>query len=57
MAPRRSFPVGGVEVGEGAPLLVIAGPCVLEDPDEMLRTAERLAASWRGLGWNSKFRL
>jgi 2-dehydro-3-deoxyphosphooctonate aldolase (KDO 8-P synthase) len=29
---------------------VIAGPCVLEDPDEMLRTAESLAATCRSLG-------
>jgi 2-dehydro-3-deoxyphosphooctonate aldolase (KDO 8-P synthase) len=32
------------KLGRGLPLYVIAGPCVLEDPDEMLRTAETLAA-------------
>ncbi|MGD9546984.1 MAG: 3-deoxy-8-phosphooctulonate synthase [Candidatus Krumholzibacteriia bacterium] len=37
-------------IGHGEPLYVIAGPCVLEDPDEMLAVAERLAAACRGLG-------
>jgi len=35
--------VGAHEVGAGRPLYVIAGPCVLEDPDEMLETAVALA--------------
>lgn len=35
--------------GKGERLAIIAGPCVLEDPDEMLRTAERLAAVCRKL--------
>lgn len=30
-------------IGAGQPLYVIAGPCVLEDPDEMLDVAETLA--------------
>jgi 2-dehydro-3-deoxyphosphooctonate aldolase (KDO 8-P synthase) len=38
------------EIGRGRPLYVIAGPCVLEDPDEMLRTAERLTALCADLG-------
>ncbi|HOX26682.1 MAG TPA: 3-deoxy-8-phosphooctulonate synthase [Candidatus Krumholzibacteria bacterium] len=42
--------IGGQEVGRGRPLYVIAGPCVLEDPDEMLLVAERLAAACRTLG-------
>ncbi len=37
-------------VGRGQPLYVIAGPCVLEDPDEMLRTAEQLARACSDLG-------
>ncbi len=37
-------------VGSGLPLYIIAGPCVLEDPDEMLRVAEHLAARCRRLG-------
>ncbi|MCB1151231.1 3-deoxy-8-phosphooctulonate synthase, partial [bacterium] len=35
--------IRGAEVGPGRPLYLIAGPCVLEDPDEMLRVAEHLA--------------
>lgn len=35
--------VGDHLVGPGQRLLVMAGPCVLEDPDEMLETATRLA--------------
>jgi 2-dehydro-3-deoxyphosphooctonate aldolase (KDO 8-P synthase) len=42
--------IGDVEVGRGRPLLVIAGPCVLEDPQEMLQTARQLAATCRRLG-------
>jgi 2-dehydro-3-deoxyphosphooctonate aldolase (KDO 8-P synthase) len=42
--------IGGSRVGRGEPLFVIAGPCVLEDPDEMLRTAETLAATCAELG-------
>ncbi len=41
--------IEGVEVGRGRPLYVIAGPCVLEDPDEMLQVAEHLAAVCRRL--------
>ncbi|MDK9699705.1 MAG: 3-deoxy-8-phosphooctulonate synthase [bacterium] len=33
-----------VQVGHGAPLLLIAGPCVLESRDFTMRWAERLAA-------------
>lgn len=35
--------IGEHEVGPGRPLYVISGPCVLEDPDEMLATADELA--------------
>ncbi len=37
-------------IGAGEPLYVIAGPCVLEDPDEMLRLAGGLAATCSRLG-------
>lgn len=40
--PRRAVRVGGHQTGPGRPLLIIAGPCVLEDPDEMLHVAETL---------------
>jgi 2-dehydro-3-deoxyphosphooctonate aldolase (KDO 8-P synthase) len=36
--------IGDFTVGRGHPLLLIAGPCVIEDPDETLQTARTLAA-------------
>ncbi|MBD3221354.1 3-deoxy-8-phosphooctulonate synthase [bacterium] len=42
--------IEGFVAGKGRPLAIIAGPCVLEDPDEMLRTAERLARVCGDLG-------
>ena len=44
------FEIAGRPVGRGHPLYVIAGPCVLEDPDEMLETATALAAVCEQLG-------
>ncbi|MHB8420193.1 MAG: 3-deoxy-8-phosphooctulonate synthase [Myxococcales bacterium] len=38
--PRIRF--GGYEVGEGCPLLLIAGPCVVTTPEEVLRNARRV---------------
>ena len=38
----EAMDINGVSVGRGRPLYIIAGPCVLEDPDEMVRTAEQL---------------
>jgi 2-dehydro-3-deoxyphosphooctonate aldolase (KDO 8-P synthase) len=35
--------IGEIEVGPGRPVMVIAGPCVLESEDLALRTAEALA--------------
>lgn len=37
-------------IGRGRPLYVIAGPCVLEDPDEMLMVADTLAEVCDRLG-------
>jgi 2-dehydro-3-deoxyphosphooctonate aldolase (KDO 8-P synthase) len=42
--------VGSVAIGGGAPLVVIAGPCVIESRDAALRHAERLAALAREIG-------
>jgi 2-dehydro-3-deoxyphosphooctonate aldolase (KDO 8-P synthase) len=42
--------IGTHRVGRGLPLFVIAGPCVLEDPDEMLAIAAHLADTCRRLG-------
>ncbi len=41
--------IAGSLVGAGQPLYVIGGPCVLEDPDEMLLVAEHLADQCRRL--------
>ena len=38
----RTFRVGNVEIGPGRPLGLIAGPCVLEEPDTVMRIAESL---------------
>jgi 2-dehydro-3-deoxyphosphooctonate aldolase (KDO 8-P synthase) len=50
MSSMQNVVIKDFEIGVGRPLSIIAGPCVLEDADEMLRTAERLAAICRGLG-------
>jgi 2-dehydro-3-deoxyphosphooctonate aldolase (KDO 8-P synthase) len=41
--PRRAT-VGGITIGEGQSLALIAGPCVIENDDLMMRTAETLVA-------------
>lgn len=38
----RRIDIGGASIGGGASLLVIAGPCVIEDGDVTLRTARAL---------------
>lgn len=38
----RTFSAGKVRIGPGEPLGLIAGPCVLEEPDTVMRIAERL---------------
>jgi 2-dehydro-3-deoxyphosphooctonate aldolase (KDO 8-P synthase) len=40
----RAVRVGGLTIGGGAPLAVIAGPCVIESREAALRHAERLQA-------------
>jgi 2-dehydro-3-deoxyphosphooctonate aldolase (KDO 8-P synthase) len=51
--------VGSVAIGGGAPLAVIAGPCVIESRDSALRHAERLktlaAETGVGLVYKSSF--
>lgn len=39
----HSFRIGDHRVGPGQPLLLIAGPCVIEDPEETRSVAVRLA--------------
>lgn len=43
MTAPSSVSLGGHDIGPGQDLFLIAGPCVLEDPDEMLVLAESLA--------------
>jgi len=50
MAIATPVRLGDHKVGRGLPLYVIAGPCVLEDPDEMLETATALAEICDRLG-------
>jgi len=35
--------VGAITIGGGAPLVLIGGPCAIEDEKHALMTAERLA--------------
>jgi 2-dehydro-3-deoxyphosphooctonate aldolase (KDO 8-P synthase) len=49
-AARAEVSVGSVRVGGGAPLAVIAGPCVIESRDAALRHGEKLAAIAADLG-------
>jgi 2-dehydro-3-deoxyphosphooctonate aldolase (KDO 8-P synthase) len=56
---RKALDIGGVAIGGGAPLAVIAGPCVIESREAALRHAERLAALARagrfGLVYKSSY--
>jgi len=42
--------IGGLEIGGGAPLALIAGPCVIESEEVTLRIAERLRQVCRAAG-------
>ncbi len=57
--PGRGVRVGPVTIGGGAPLALIAGPCVIESRDAALRHAERLrtlaAAAGLPLVYKSSF--
>ncbi|HAN98879.1 MAG TPA: 3-deoxy-8-phosphooctulonate synthase [Planctomycetaceae bacterium] len=48
--------IGPYRVGQGAPLLLIAGPCVLETDELALRIAEHLADLGRRLGISVVFK-
>jgi 2-dehydro-3-deoxyphosphooctonate aldolase (KDO 8-P synthase) len=45
MAARAQFAVGKVRFGAGAPLFLIAGPCVIESEGHALMMAEKLGAA------------
>jgi len=38
----KSVKVGKIEIGNGRPLVLIAGPCVVEDREMVLKTADRI---------------
>lgn len=46
----RELAVGTLKIGGGRPLVLIAGPCVIESEDASLRHAERLMTICNGLG-------
>ncbi len=49
MSDSPSAQLGPYTLGSGRPLVLIAGPCVIETRDHALRLAERIAAIARGL--------
>jgi len=50
-APARNVRIaGGIVIGPGQPLALMAGPCVIESDDLMLRVAEKMIALTRRLG-------
>jgi 2-dehydro-3-deoxyphosphooctonate aldolase (KDO 8-P synthase) len=46
----KKISVGGMEIGGGAPLVLIAGPCVIEDEEMTVRIARDLKALTGDLG-------
>jgi 2-dehydro-3-deoxyphosphooctonate aldolase (KDO 8-P synthase) len=42
LPPLRSIPIGAFRIGAGEPLVLIAGPCVIESEAHAMKTAERL---------------
>lgn len=46
----KELTIGSVKMGGGRPLVLIAGPCVIESEDATLRHAERLMTICNGLG-------
>jgi 2-dehydro-3-deoxyphosphooctonate aldolase (KDO 8-P synthase) len=52
----RAVNIGGAEVGGGRPLLIIAGPCVIETEDITRETARRVKEICSGLGLGFVFK-
>jgi len=50
MAASHTFSVGKIKFGAGAPLFLIAGPCVIESKEHALMMAEKLGAVAAELG-------
>jgi 2-dehydro-3-deoxyphosphooctonate aldolase (KDO 8-P synthase) len=42
LPPLRSIPIGAFRIGAGEPLVLIAGPCVIESEEHAMKMAERL---------------
>jgi 2-dehydro-3-deoxyphosphooctonate aldolase (KDO 8-P synthase) len=51
MTQQRHVQLGDVLVGNDLPLVIIAGPCAIETRDHALKTAEKLVALSRKLGF------
>jgi 2-dehydro-3-deoxyphosphooctonate aldolase (KDO 8-P synthase) len=49
-AMTKELTIGSVKMGGGCPLVLIAGPCVIESEEATLRHAERLMTICNGLG-------
>jgi 2-dehydro-3-deoxyphosphooctonate aldolase (KDO 8-P synthase) len=47
---QRTVTVGGIEIANGRPFAVIAGPCQIESLDHALMMADRIAAACEGAG-------
>ena len=43
MQPAREISIGNLRIGGNQPLVLIAGPCVIESEAHAMRMAERLA--------------
>lgn len=50
MALTRTVRIGELALGGGAPLLLVAGPCVIESEEHLLRTGEAIKAACDGEG-------
>jgi 2-dehydro-3-deoxyphosphooctonate aldolase (KDO 8-P synthase) len=50
MSVQHGFSIGKIRLGAGAPLFLIAGPCVIESEEHALSMAEQLAAITSELG-------
>ena len=45
MSITREVSIGVVKVGGGNPLVLVAGPCVIESEEHLLRTGEAIKAA------------
>jgi 2-dehydro-3-deoxyphosphooctonate aldolase (KDO 8-P synthase) len=50
MTEKGEFSIGKIRFGKGAPLFLIAGPCVIESEAHAMSMAEKLSATARDLG-------